>query len=417
MVVTEPSQVPRLCRTLSSHPALHRHVRTVRTFISASFGKLTTIKACYGQGGYLMQAGTIQLPSLTGLRFFAALAVVLYHMRLYFAPIGDGLVVFSYGFTGVSFFFILSGFVLTWSHQEGARPGKFYWNRFARIWPLHVLTMVLAIFAPPLPASSGTAWGAAPFVLTLTQAWIPGSPYLTAFNGVSWSLSCEAFFYLLFPALSRRIGASGRLRRLFVLVPVTLLALAAGLSAAASTSAADYILGPMPIYRLGEFVLGMCLAKTMTRGWRPRFNLLHASVLLILLTAGLFVASIVSNGMARPFPVLFANLVMIPGFLMLIAAAAASDISGRMTLLTSRSLVQLGEWSYALYLVHELVIRVGRPIVLNTSVVGGIGLASLAVVVSILLSGVLHEFGEKPAEKWLRRRYLLRPDPQRVQHP
>lgn len=67
----------------------------------------------------------IQLSSLTGLRFFAAIGVVFYHLRIYFAPIGDSLAIFSYGFTGVSFFFILSGFVLTWSQPSDVRTGDF----------------------------------------------------------------------------------------------------------------------------------------------------------------------------------------------------------------------------------------------------------------------------------------------------
>lgn len=323
---------------------------------------------------------------------------------------------FGYGFTGVSFFFILSGFVLTWSQRESVRPGRFYWNRVARIWPLHILTMILAILAPPLPTSSGVAWAATPFVLTLTQAWIPASPYLNAFNGVSWSLSCEAFFYLVFPVLFRKIGFAARPRLVLVLVPLSLLVLGIGVSAAASMSVADFLLGTMPLYRLGEFVLGMCLAKLMTQGWRPRFNLIHASVILALLAAVLFVASIAFNGRSGPVPVMFANVVMMPGFLMLIAASADSDLARRTTVLTSRALVRLGQWSYALYLVHELVIKVARPFVLTMSVAASIGMAALVGLVSILLSGILHEVVERPCERWLRRRYLGR-DPQRVQHP
>ena len=48
---------------------------------------------------------------------------------------------FSYGYTGVSFFFLLSGFVLTWS-CAGQPAQRFWWNRFARIWPLMALMML-----------------------------------------------------------------------------------------------------------------------------------------------------------------------------------------------------------------------------------------------------------------------------------
>jgi peptidoglycan/LPS O-acetylase OafA/YrhL len=74
---------------------------------------------------------TLRLDSLTGLRFFAALAVVLVHVGGQFATARWLLTVESYGYAGVSFFFVLSGFVLTWSHREQS-AGRFWWRRFAR---------------------------------------------------------------------------------------------------------------------------------------------------------------------------------------------------------------------------------------------------------------------------------------------
>lgn len=347
-----------------------------------------------------MPALRIHLSSLTGLRFFAAMAVVLYHLHLYFPGISDSLAIFGYGFTGVSFFFVLSGFVLTWSHRPDVRSGRFYWNRVARIWPLHVLTMILAIWTPLLSASPSASWSAAPFVLTLTQAWIPASGFLNAFNGVSWSLSCEAFFYLLFPVLFRHI--SGRPRVVGVAGMVFLGLTIAGicLSTYTSVQIADYLLGTMPLYRTGEFVLGMCLAIAMKRGWRLSLGLPNAVGLIVLLTAALLVLSVMSGSV----PVIYANLIMIPGFLALIAAAASRDLTGSSTVLSSKTLVRLGQWSFALYLVHELVIRLVRPFLAGMSTDETFVAAILTVVASIAFSGLLHESVEKPAEKWLRSR-------------
>jgi peptidoglycan/LPS O-acetylase OafA/YrhL len=363
-----------------------------------------------------MQARSNQLVSLTGLRFFAAMAVVMYHLRLYFSPLGDSLTVFGYGFTGVSFFFILSGFVLTWSQREDVRPGAFYWNRIARIWPLHILTTVFACWAPPLPTSSGSGWLAAPFVLSLTQAWIPASPFLNAFNGVSWSLSCETFFYLAFPLLCKRLVSVQSVTRAIVIIPAALLVLIVSLAAVSSMVTTDYLLGTMPLYRLGEFILGVCLARLMKEGWRAPFNALHAIFLLGTLTVGLFVASLITNGLAAPIPVTMANLVVMPGFLALIAACATGDLSGKTGVLRSPALIRLGQWSYALYLVHELVIRVARQYLASVSMSEAFVLAALVVLTSVSLSGLLHELLEKPAESWLRRRYSTRKS-QQVQHP
>ncbi|MDI3207707.1 acyltransferase [Pseudarthrobacter sp. AL07] len=362
-----------------------------------------------------------QLNSLTGLRFFAAMAVVLYHLRIYVPQLSDGLAVFGYGFTGVTFFFILSGFVLAWSYRSDVRSGRFYWNRFARIWPLHMLTMIASIWIPLLSATSSATFSAVPFVVTLTQAWIPGSPFLTSFNGVSWSLSCEAFFYLLFPLLFRKLGSHRSVAWIAGGVLVALALVGLSLSSFASFSVADYLLGTMPLYRLGEFVLGMCLATVMNRGWRPRFRLVHAIGLSAISLVGLTTVSLIFMGTSGGLPVIYANLAMIPGFLAVISASASRDLSGSSGRLASSALVRLGQWSFALYLVHELVLRVVRPLIGEQPVGDALMAAVIVIFASIALSGLLHEFVEKPAEKWLRslRGSKMKPSatPREVHHP
>ena len=84
-----------------------------------------------------------RLDSLTGLRWWAAFAVFLHHMsNLAPMPI-EG--VLRYGAYGVTFFFVLSGFVLTWSARPGTPASTFWWRRFARIYPSHIVALVLAL--------------------------------------------------------------------------------------------------------------------------------------------------------------------------------------------------------------------------------------------------------------------------------
>ncbi|WP_307088834.1 acyltransferase [Arthrobacter sp. B2I5] len=153
----------------------------------------------------------------------------------------------------------------------------------------------------------------------------------------------------------------------------------------------------------------------MKGGWRPPFGGAHAALFLGSLTAGLFVASFFMNGMTGHLPVTFSNLVMIPGFLVLIAACADGDVSGKKGLLRSTGMIRLGQWSYALYLIHELVIRMVRGFAAGASVGESAVLAAFVVVTSVVLSGFLHELVEKPAERWLRRRRTTQ-NPQQVQH-
>src|SRR4051812_40535867 len=89
------------------------------------------------------------LPSLTGLRWFAALAVFFHHSA--FAWNWNQTVTAGYselarpGSTGVTFFYMLSGFVLAWSPPDRDTPRPFYRRRFARIAPAYWVATLIAI--------------------------------------------------------------------------------------------------------------------------------------------------------------------------------------------------------------------------------------------------------------------------------
>lgn len=93
------------------------------------------------------------IPSLTGIRFFAALAVLMFHSgATYFDRAGIPYPVAQLlhnGYLGVSLFFVLSGFILTYAHQDdridGRFLGVFYVARFARIYPVYLFALVLAL--------------------------------------------------------------------------------------------------------------------------------------------------------------------------------------------------------------------------------------------------------------------------------
>ena len=141
----------------------------------------------------------------------AAMAVVLFHVPFTLTRT-VGWTVLPDGPLGVSFFFILSGFIL--SHvYGGTRFGvaNFYRKRLARIYPLHVLTLLAWIvlffgqWGNSLPdrVNSGIA------NVLLLHAFFSGPLFNLGYNAVSWSISVEAFFYLLFPILVRRNACYG----------------------------------------------------------------------------------------------------------------------------------------------------------------------------------------------------------------
>ncbi|MBC3839364.1 acyltransferase [Streptacidiphilus sp. 4-A2] len=106
--------------------------------------------------------------------------------------------VFGQGASGVSFFFILSGFVLVWAARPGDSRRAFWQRRLAKIYPNHVITWALVI-AITLAGGSAVSRKVALANLLLIHPWLLHGSYLYSINTVSWSLGCEAFFYLCFP--------------------------------------------------------------------------------------------------------------------------------------------------------------------------------------------------------------------------
>ena len=104
-------------------------------------------------------AATARLPRLTSLRAFPALLVFGFHLHRAGELPGPWGSVFQAGYTGVAFFFALSGFVLAWSFRTGQPVAAFYLRRCARISPSHLVTLVAALLLPVtvLPVTGGAA--------------------------------------------------------------------------------------------------------------------------------------------------------------------------------------------------------------------------------------------------------------------
>ncbi len=148
---------------------------------------------------------------LTALRFFAAFWVVLYHywpkLDVNFVP-----AVAAKGYLGVEAFFVLSGFILCHVYLHGFgegrfRYGDFLWNRLARVYPLHLATLVgvgaMAIVGTIVGLKVDPnilSWPSLPANLLLVHAW--GFAPVAGWNHASWSISAEWFAYLAFPAFA-----------------------------------------------------------------------------------------------------------------------------------------------------------------------------------------------------------------------
>src|SRR5439155_1618819 len=111
---------------------------------------------------------------------------------------------------GVSFFFVLSGFILTYNYADVFRDGisaasykRFIWDRLTKIYPVHFLALLLVLPIATLSPQLRLDWRAVPLHLLLLQCFWPSStPAFSSYLNVpSWSISCEWFFYLLGPVV------------------------------------------------------------------------------------------------------------------------------------------------------------------------------------------------------------------------
>ncbi len=348
-----------------------------------------------------------QLPSLTGLRWVAAFLVFGYHVQIvgYFhSGLGQNLItaLFASGSVGVSFFFILSGFVLMWSTPRS--PARRFWRRrFARVYPLHLATALAAgvfllLHAPhdlPTPAEALAN-------LALVHAWFPDTSFYQSLNTVSWTLSCEAFFYLMFPLLCRaviRLRALGAAVLASSVLLVTIAGpLVGGLFASRQTPA--WVFHWFPLGRLPEFVLGVALAHLvrLTHTHLQQYSTRLWNGAVVLTVVG-YVAAFANS------PLRYASCTA-AGFALLLVAASVSDLRGDRLVFQRPTFVKLGEISFAFYLVHLLVVRVLETIIGYHPKLpdpAAIGLTLLTFSVSLLLAWMLHEGIEKPGRRWLLR--------------
>ncbi|MFD0407524.1 acyltransferase family protein [Kitasatospora sp. NPDC127116] len=355
--------------------------------------------------------GPARLPSLTGLRFWAALLVVLYHLshKVGTLPVLGPLA--WYGRSGVTFFFVLSGFVLAWTYGASSTPAgalTFARRRFARIWPLHLLTTVLSLGAD---AAIGAVLPvvAALWSLALVHPW--ALPTVYGGNPASWSLGAEAWFYLLFPPLLRLLAPR---RRAWLPLAALCTALGPVLWAAGALLPADpavrgWLLDYLPLTRTPQFVLGVVTGLAVRHGALPRVRSARPGLLPAAAAVALWHLLLVPWHAAVPDalwygPYSASQLLPAPLFAALLAAAARRDAAGCPPRpLAGRTAVRLGEWSFAWYLVHEIGIRCwlsvqGRP----APGAATFGVWLLLAGGSLAAAGVLYRWVERPCERLLR---------------
>lgn len=302
---------------------------------------------------FTQQAGSASRPALnglTGIRFIAAMAVFLFHFGAGFADRIDApepvQQLLRNGFLGVSLFFVLSGFILTYTYQGKLAldaPGlkAFFVARFARIYPVYVL---LLLFRWP-QVTGELDWHQVLRVLTMTQSWsTPTTDLGYAWLMQAWTLSVEFCFYLLFPfllvlinRLGSRIAAGCAFAVALAIVfwAVPLCHPKADVPEWWSSSAI------IPLVRLSEFIYGMLLAHLFLHVGQRLGLAANAGLQLVLIAA--IVGILCMTGDVQAVSIAVALM----GPLLILLADERTPLA---RLLSLRVMVLLGGASYAMYL-------------------------------------------------------------------
>lgn len=335
------------------------------------------------------------LNSLTSFRFFAVMLVFIFHAGI--------LSKYQTGYVGVSFFFILSGFILTYNYKLKFEKElniqdikKFYIARFAKIYPTHVLTFFLAVpyyFFIPLKHESILYVFQALTNLMLIHSFIPFGNI--SFNGVSWSLSNELFFYALFPVLifillkyftiQRAIVVSSGLWLIVICTFFFLLP--------QNNSFSTWLSYYFPGMRVFEFIIGIIFGILFLKIKERELKLSKLVFSLLELFSILFLIIIIIVVSPSVIQNLRYSLIYIP-FLSSIIFIYAFQQGVISNLLSRKFFIYLGEISFSFYMIHNLVLsyiyflwRPNIPFIL---------LISICLILSICLSSLLYHFFEEP---------------------
>jgi len=354
-----------------------------------------------------------ELPALTIARFYAAIAVVWFHYGR-FVPMPHWLLnVTMSGYVLVTFFFMLSGFILVYvanDLESSAGRREFYVRRVARIVPVYLLAWVLFAVCQFIdPAVSVTFWLKTMAVfgglgLVFAQGLVPGAAQY--WNTPAWSLSCEAFFYLSFPAIFLFTRRMQRRSLWAVLLGLTLVSVVVVLAIDAlkahpllpgtpfATTWGKF-LSFHPATQIIVFFIGVVLGRLYVSGSRMRYPGLCLALSIVFLAA----LSLLEYGDVRR------DLLLVPAFALMIYSLAClpNQMSGKMVGFG----LLLGNASYGIYILQE-------PLwYLYCSVTGmarwGTTVSPLTLTIFLmLLVGVcvtIYTLFERPIEKAIKTRF------------
>jgi peptidoglycan/LPS O-acetylase OafA/YrhL len=302
-----------------------------------------------------------ELAPLTSFRFFCALVIFFYHMHLFFHWQVSFLLLgrlVTYGSLFMTAFFVLSGFILSYAFKDAnfflgdGQMKQYFYKRFARIYPaffvVHLLSFGLIVHLSGIKVALLSLVS-----LLMLTAWMPEVLDLWL-NAAMWSLSAEAFFYVLFPWLHYVFKFGVRTYYWLALMAYLLCVLPGMMHLFLGPISSVYV---SPLFRLGAFILGMITYQFYERHHTEHQDYsLYLLALLFVFIAGVGLLSCV---FVPDYITCFDGFVapIFCGMIYLLACLSVTHNTILYQVLASRWLCYLGRISYAFYLTQLLTLK------------------------------------------------------------
>jgi peptidoglycan/LPS O-acetylase OafA/YrhL len=302
----------------------------------------------------------------------------------------------------MTFFFVLSGFILSYTYNSELKESNYFRSRLARIYPIYILVAFLTLPWLILPSFIGkqTSFLEITFLLIvgvfLLQAWFP--PTFSRWNnGGSWSISVEAFFYFCFPALKKVLDKQNKKFLTLFLFISYLMILVISLSVYLYHGEGMLIAYSMPVFRLFEFVIGMLTYKLFYLSSSLLFN----GYSLICISA-IFILDLVFIAEKLPRFVTH-DWIAVPFFVvLLINLSKSKNLISRV--LEGRIFNLLGRASYSFYSLQVFLILLSikwkSKLQLQWGILGNNQIFALIIFFALVVSSILaYKFIEEPLRK------------------
>jgi peptidoglycan/LPS O-acetylase OafA/YrhL len=356
----------------------------------------------------------LPLDQITFTRFIAALTVVFFHYGQSVFPANIPFLFenVTAGPIAVGYFYVLSGFIMAIAYYQPEKKNqntinkKKYWiARFARIYPIYLLALLLIVAAKFKALAEN--WLELPLHLTLLQSWIPGYPI--TLNTPGWSLSVEAFFYLCFPFLliwAYKLGTKSLAIFtvfLWLATQVTLLTLLNSSEYAPKSLLHDFIYYN-PLMHLNSFLAGFLCGIYLKNNpaTKRKSNILWLMISFALIFLLIWARPHLENFLG--IKLAFTNGLLAPAFLFFIVVLARHK--GFITKIFSYSwLILLGDASYSLYILQKPVHGIYDKIIMQRIPLSEITHFYIFLFMLIVISILSYKYLETPMRRAIRQRF------------